>query len=217
MQFDELAELVKTRRSVRRFADREVPDELINRALEVAVWAPNGGNRQSWGFYVVKNRDLITTIADAVQAKTELMAAWPEAEGFGETISRWRRTSDFFRTAPALIAVTTGKYESIADRVLATRGEGDPQAAEMIAARRTGSSRLQSVAAAVAILILALHQQGLGSTWMAGPQQAKTEIEALLKVPGDMDFVALVPVGFQAESPTPGPRRPMDEVVQFLR
>ncbi|MHB9092231.1 MAG: nitroreductase family protein, partial [Chloroflexota bacterium] len=186
-------------------------------ALGLAVWAPNGGNRQSWGFYAIKNRDLVTAIADAVQAKTELIAAWPEAEGFGETVSRWRRTSDFFRSAPALIAVTMGKYESIADRVLDLRGDGDLQAVEVMAARRTGSSRLQSVAAAVTILILALHKQGLGSTWMAGPQQAKAEIEALLKVPGDMDFVALVPVGFPAETPAPGPRRPMDEVVHFLR
>jgi nitroreductase len=217
MDYDNLLELVATRRSVRRYAEREVPDELIEKALAAAVWAPSGGNRQSWAFYVVKNKDLIAEMADAVRAKTELMSNWPEAARFGETIERWRRTSDFFRRAPACIAVMMGKYESIADQVLAARGEDDPQARAIKSHRQLGNSRLQSVAAAVQTLLLALHTQGLGACWMAGPQQAKTEIEQILGVPSDLDFVALVPVGFPVETVTAGPRRPMAEVVRFLR
>lgn len=216
MEYEDLAALVKSRRSIRRFADKEVPDEAIRKALDLAVWAPNGGNRQSWAFYVVKNKQVIGKIADAVKAKTELMAAWPEAERFGDSVQRWRRTSDFFRSAPVCIAVAMGRYESTADLVLNARGEGDPEAKEMLAARRLGASRLQSVSAAIATLILALHQQGLGTCWMAGPQQAKREIERILEVPPDLDFVTLIPVGYPAESPAPGPRRPMDEVVRFL-
>lgn len=217
MEFEELANLVKTRRSIRRFADREVPDEAIMRALELAVWAPNGGNRQSWAFYVVKNRTTIAKIADAVKAKTEVMAGWPEAERFATAVQRWRSTSDFFRTAPVCIAVMMGKYESVADQILAARGPADPEAREIAAGRQLGASRLQSTAAAVNTLLLALHAQGLGACWMAGPQQAKREIERLLEVPEDLDFVALLPVGYPAESPAPGPRRPMDEVVRFYR
>jgi nitroreductase len=216
VQYDDLAQLVTSRRSVRRFEEREVPNDLIQRALDLAVWAPNGGNRQSWAFYVIKNRGLINQLADAVKAKTETMAAWPEAESFGEAVARWRRTSDFFRSAPALVAVAMGRYESIADKILASRGEDDPEAREMSAARRLGSSRLQSVAAATSTLLLALHTMGLGGCWMAGPQQAKAEIERLLSIPDDLDFVALVPVGFPAETPAAGPRRPMHEVVRFL-
>ncbi|MHB1415385.1 MAG: nitroreductase family protein [Chloroflexota bacterium] len=217
MDYAELAALVKERRSVRRYEDRDVPDEMIMRALELAVWAPNGGNHQSWAFYVVKDRHLITQMADAVRARTELIASWPEAEGFGDVVERWRSTSDFFRAAPVCIAVMMGNYASIADRILGSRGTGDAAAREMIEARETGSSRLQSVAAAINTLLLALQQEGLGTCWMAGPQQAKREIEELLAVPGDLDFVALVPVGFPAETPTARPRRPMDEVVRFLR
>lgn len=217
MQYDELARLVKERRSVRRYADREVPDELIQRALDLAVWAPNGGNRQPWAFYVVKRRQLIEQMADAVREKTKLMSSWPEAQRFSHTLERWLQTSDFFRHAPVCIAVMMGKYESIADRILAARGDDDPAAQAIAHYRQVGSSRLQSVAAAINTLLLALHAQGLGACWMAGPQQAKEEIERLLEVPDDLDFVALIPVGFPAESPQPGPRRPMEEVVRFFR
>ena len=217
MQYEDLAALVRSRRSVRRYADREVPDEVIQKALDLAVWAPNGGNRQSWAFCVIKNRRVIGEMADAVKAKSELMAAWPEAQRFGESVQRWTRTSDFFRAAPACIAVMMGRYESVADKVLAARGDGDSDAKEMLHSRRLGASRLQASAAAIATLLLALHQQGLGSCWMAGPQQAKREIERILEVPPELDFVALLPVGYPAESPAPGPRRAMEEVVRFVR
>ncbi len=217
MDFAELAELIQTRRSVRQWQDRDVPDELIARALELAVWAPNGGNRQPWRFLVIKNRALIGRMADAVRAATDLMASWPEARELGPAVQRWRVTSDFFRQAPVCIAALVGNYESIADRLLALRGTGDPAARDMQEARRLGSSRLQSASAAIMQLLLALHLQGLGTCWMTGPQQATAEIERLLAVPPDVHFIALIPVGYPAGTPKPGWRRPLEEVVQFYR
>lgn len=215
MELDELADLIQTRRSIRRWQEREVPDELIRRALEIATWAPNGGNRQNWQFVVVKDRQLINRLADAVQAKSDLIVSWPEAEQFREAATRWQRTSAFFRRAPVCIAALMGKYQSTADLILAARGASDPAALEMIAARERGASRLQSVAAAISYLLLVFHQMGLGACWMAGPQQAKREIETLLEAPADMDFVALIPVGYPAEEPRSEGRRPLDEVVRF--
>jgi nitroreductase len=52
---------------------------------------------------------------------------------------------------------------------------------------------------------------------MAGPQQAKKEIERLLAVPSEWDFVALIPVGYPAETPRVPQRKPIAEVVEFFR
>jgi len=217
IEWEELEGLIKTRRSIRRFQDKAVPEELLLKALELATWAPNGGNHQAWRFLIVTNRDLINKMADAVKAKTELMSAWPEAAQFGESIERWRQTCDFFRGAPACIAVLMGRYSSIADQILRARGEKDPIAGEIRSYRRLGNSGLQSVAAAITYLLLILHYLGLGTTWMAGPQQAKKEIEQLLGVPPEWDFVALVPVGYPADSPKIAQRKPIGEVVEFFR
>jgi nitroreductase len=215
--WQELETLIKTRRSIRAFQDRPVPEALLLQALELATWAPNGGNHQPWRFLIVTNPGLIGRMADAVKATTELMAAWPEAGQFGETVERWRRSCDFFRAAPACIAVLMGQYSSVADQILRARGETDPAADAIRSYRRLGSSTLQSVASAVSYLLLILHQLGLGATWMAGPQQSKPEIERLLGVPAGWDFVALVPVGYPAEPAKPGTRKPIGEVVEFLR
>jgi nitroreductase len=217
IDWEKLEELIKTRRSIRKFQERAVPEELLLKALELATWAPNGGNHQPWRFLIVSNKDLINKIADAVRAKTELMSGWSEAAPFGESVERWRRNCDFFRGAPACIAVLMGKYSSIADQILRAREEKDPIVEEIRSYRRLGNSGLQSVAAAITYLLLILHYLGLGATWMAGPQQAKKEIERLLGVPPEWDFVALIPVGYPAETPRVPPRKPIAEVVEFFR
>ena len=217
IDLEKLTELIKTRRSVRKFENKPVPEDLLLKALELATWAPNGGNQQAWKFLIVSNKGLIEKMADAVKGKTELMSSWPEAKQFGETVARWRKTSDFFRGAPACIAVLMGRYSSIADQILRARGESDAVAREIRSQRQAGSSGLQSAAAAITYLLLILHYLGLGATWMAGPLQAKKEIEQMLGVQPEWHFVALIPVGYPAETPEVLPRKAIKEVVQFFR
>lgn len=219
MELEALAQLIKTRRSVRKYQDRPVPEAVLLEAVELATWAPNSGGRQTWHFTVVTNRELIRQVADAVDAVTQLMADWPEAqaEEIKRSIARWKVTGAFFRGAPALVAVSMGEYISATDQLTVVRAAVDPIAAEIVESRRLGSSRLQTAAGGVTTLLLVLHAQGLGACWMAGPQQAKRQIEVILGVPEDYNFVALVPVGYPAEEPVPRDRKAMAEMVTVLR
>ena len=216
MKPGDLAGLIKTRRSIRRWQAREVPGELLLQAVELATWAPNGGNRQNWHFYIILKRDTIQAIADAVQASADRLATWPEANQPGSEVSRWRQNASFFRSAPAAIAVAASQYQSLADKILAAREKTDTAAAIMRQWRNTANSRIQSVASAIAYLLLVLHQMGLGAVWMTGPMQAKGTIEKLLGVSADMDVVAFIPVGYSAESPAPPERLPVGEVCQII-
>ena len=64
MELDELERLIKTRRSIRRWNQEPVSDKSILNAIELAIWAPNGGNQQNWKFMVIRNRDIIVKMAD---------------------------------------------------------------------------------------------------------------------------------------------------------
>lgn len=216
-QFEAFSECIKTRRSVRKFQDKPVPEDLLLKAVELATWAPNGGNQQAWRFCIVTNKELIQKIGDAVKSKTELIASWTEAEQSGEALARWRQTCDFFRGAPVCIAALMGKYSSLADQILRARGERDPIALEMRAYRETGKSSLQSAAAAISYICLVLHCFGLGTCWMTGPLQAKKEIEQLLRISPEWDFVGLIPAGYPAETPKIPARKPVNDVVEFFR
>ena len=58
MGYEELLSLVKGRRSCRRFLSNPVPDELVQKIIEVARWAPSGANSQPWEFVVIKEQEL---------------------------------------------------------------------------------------------------------------------------------------------------------------
>jgi len=58
-------EAVQRRRSIRRFSNLKVPDEVIEKALEAAVWAPNSSNMQTWNFYWAKEDDIRAKLAVA--------------------------------------------------------------------------------------------------------------------------------------------------------
>lgn len=217
MEFDDLAKLIKNRRSIRAWQDKEVSEELLIQAIELATWAPNGGNQQNWHFYIIVNRDIIKAIADAVQASADRIISWPEADGFEDLTTRLRERASFFCNAPVAIAVAAAQYQSPIDEVLAVREKADPIAGQIRQWRNVADSRIQSVASAIAYLLLILHQMGLGAVWMTGPMQAKGEIEKILKVPPELDIVAFIPVGYPAESPVPKERRPLREICEVVK
>lgn len=211
----DFAETVKGRRSIRQYQDREVPIELVKQAIELATWAPNSANLQPWKFFLVKSRDTIEAMADAVQAKADLLAGWPEAEEFGQGLTGFKSSVALFRVAPVVVAVAVGPYQNLADRIVAKRGKDDPVAAEVIENRLGIANRAQIAASVTAHLLLALHSLGLGGLWAAGAMIARRELQTILGVPADMELFTLVPLGYPAEAPT-GTRRPVEEVVQVI-
>ncbi|CAO0823993.1 Nitroreductase [Desulfarculales bacterium] len=63
MQAAQLLELIKTRRSVRKFTDQPVDQTLIDDILEAGRWAPSGQNNQAWRFLVIRDPSLKEQIA----------------------------------------------------------------------------------------------------------------------------------------------------------
>lgn len=51
----EFMEVIRKRRSIRRYKPDPVPDRILNEILEAARLAPSGGHRQPWHFIVVKD------------------------------------------------------------------------------------------------------------------------------------------------------------------
>ncbi len=69
------AKLIMSRRSIRRWQQKEVPEHLLTRAVELATWAPNAGNFQNWRFYIILNEETRKAIADAVQVSADKIAS----------------------------------------------------------------------------------------------------------------------------------------------
>lgn len=216
MDLQEFEKLVKGRRSIRQWQKKDVPDELLKKAVELATWAPNGGNYQGWRFIIVKDKKAIDRMADTVQYVVDKIASWPEAAPWQEDIKRYQKNVSFFKNAPVCIGVFMSEYQSVLDKVLLARESSDPEAKRIMDFRRTAPTSVQSAGAAAATLLLAFHQMGLGAVWLASPLQVKKEIEMILKVPPGLDLICLIAVGYPGESPQKD-RKPVDQVLEFIR
>ena len=217
MEFAQLESLIKTRRSVRKWQNKKVPEDLLKNAVELATWAPNGGNQQNWRFYVILNAEKMKAIADAVRASSQLMASWAAPGTPATPPPGFGRGPTFFEAAPAAIAIAMSPYRSGADLAFEAREKTDPKAARMLRARRIADSGVQSVSAAIAYLLLILHQMGLGAVWMTGPMQAKDDIEKVLEIPAGFDLIAFIPVGYPDEKPETRGRKSFAEIAEFIK
>lgn len=216
MEFEALETLFKTRRSIRKWKSDPVPEQILVKAIQSACWSPNSGGRQPYHCYLITNPSKIDEIGGAVQEVTDYLASLCKHDEDLAIVEKWQQNSGFFRHAPALIAVTASIYVSISDK-LQTDNMDQARVCEINRGRQIASSRIQTVGAFVDHLLLALHTLGLGAVWMGGPAQAKQAVEKILKVGPSEDFVALIPVGYSDEQPVAPSRKPMDQILTYIR
>jgi nitroreductase len=51
----DILDVIMTRRSIRKFEKKDVPEELVERVLEAGRWAPSGLNNQPWRFAIIRD------------------------------------------------------------------------------------------------------------------------------------------------------------------
>lgn len=64
MNSKDLIQIIKTRRSIRKYVDKPIPEEILQDILDCARLAPSANNKQPWLFVVIKNKDLKKQIAE---------------------------------------------------------------------------------------------------------------------------------------------------------
>ena len=72
---EEVMSCIKSRRSIRRFQDRPVPQEMINEILESAQWSPSAHNNQPWRVVVVRSKKEINELAELSGCKETVIGA----------------------------------------------------------------------------------------------------------------------------------------------
>ena len=95
LQPDQVAELLVTRRSVRKFSDQPVDRELVERILEAGRWAPSGLNNQPWRFVVVADPGLKSRVAQFTRYTKVVEAAPVIIPVFIHTPSMYHEVKDY--------------------------------------------------------------------------------------------------------------------------
>lgn len=211
---DNFADLALTRRSIRKFEDKDIPLEEIEEFIRIAVSAPSGCNSQCWRFIAIKDKAVIQQIADAVINKVDEILSIKRHELSENYLLSKRKMVSFFTGAPVVVAVFMTKleyYDSTFEDILKEQGYSDEDIMRLFA-----YPDLLSIGAAVQNLLLAVHEKGYGACWMNEPAIAGDEIGRILGVPEDNKFISLIPIGVPAYSPREKRMKDFDEVFSAI-
>jgi nitroreductase/uncharacterized protein YndB with AHSA1/START domain len=206
MSFDleQTDQLLSTTRAVRRRLDldRNVPDDLLLRCIELAEQAPTGGDITSRRWLVVRDPEIKKKLADLYR----------EAGGnrIVERAERHRGTGHPKQGVLDSAAHLAENLERVPVLVLATVwGVHDDSG-------RPGL--FDSVIQAAWSFCLALRSRGLGSAWTTLHLGKAKECAEILGIPDDVTQVVLLPVAWTIGTEfKPASRRPASEIVWFDR
>jgi nitroreductase len=184
---------MRGRRSCRDYLPDPVSDEVIEKLLEAATWAPSPLNMQPWEFFVVTSPAVREKICD----EAERCKLWAfEISGW-----KWLDSYEvgFLKQVPVIIAVV-----------------GDPKKSGVDMFMEEGSMGYQAAcAAAIQNMHLAAYSLGLSSLWFT--LFDKTVIRQILGIDGAKMPLALICLGKSASDIREVPRKVVQDKTTYLR
>ena len=209
---EDLHDLMRSRRSVRRFRP-DVPERAtIESILACAITAPSASNKQPWRFLIVENRSTIDRMAAAVRTAVDRVADAVEPQfeaafrAYGDYFTRFER-------AP-LVIVALFQPLTLLTTLTGPRLADDDRCSVQALERDSG---LIGTSMAMQNLLLAAHAAGLGASGMTGPLVAADSLREILRIPLTWHIAALVPIGYPDEEPVPTDRKSVDHVTRWVR
>jgi coenzyme F420-0:L-glutamate ligase/coenzyme F420-1:gamma-L-glutamate ligase len=194
-------DLIKRRRSIRKFSPRQIDIAVVREVLEAAQWAPSAHNAQPWRFIILIDASLKRDLAEA------MAAAWRAdmtKDGVAVEVreNMAKASVERFACAPVLVVacLTMKDMAKYADE-LRQRCERD--------------LAVQSLGAAVQNMLLVAHAKGLGACWFSTPSFCKETVRKVLKMPKDVEPQALIALGYPAEKPRAPSRKPLKSYTYF--
>ncbi|MDD1725510.1 MAG: nitroreductase family protein [Euryarchaeota archaeon] len=193
---------IEKRRSIRKFKRDPVPDEYIMALIEAARLAPSASNTQPWRFKIVSDDKTKAKLAEAayhqsfVAQAPVVLVCCADLRGYFEGISA--RSQEFGKE---------GALEETMLRILRGRAEQlhTMNAQELVKAISF------NVAIAVEPIVLRALDFGLGSCWVRMLDEKK--IKDIFGWDNNIHVVALLPLGYPDEAPTPRKRRAIEEII----
>jgi nitroreductase len=176
----ELDDCIARRRSIRSYKDTAIPEEIIKKILNAAIWAPSGMNPQPWRFTVIENREIINNLSR--RTKELVIKSMPLPE---KLLAAFKSDKDaVFYGAPLIILVSVPKKEE------------------------WKTVNLLDCGLAAENMFLAAYQAGLGSCFIGFAAFLNQDPKMLAEVgiPEDHELVAPLIFGYPSETPAPKPR-----------
>ncbi|QAT48939.1 nitroreductase family protein [Caproiciproducens sp. NJN-50] len=111
---NEVLDAIHSRRSTRSFTGEQIGTEQLETLLDAAVWAPSGGNNQSWLFTAVQDREALLRLNELVR---EGFRHWAPDDSYpgklaAKTASQKESYNFYYHAPTVIIASNKPDYEN---------------------------------------------------------------------------------------------------------
>lgn len=185
---------IAARRSIRKFKEISLPDDLLQKILQAGAQAPSGKNRQPWRFVVVKEDKRAEMIYILRQGIDKV-----KAQGDDIGSSPW--SANVMEQAPVSVFVINPQGLP-------------PWRKHSVDQKFNEVVDIQSIGAAIQNMLLAAQDLGLGSLWICDVFYAYQDLLDWLGEKGEL--IAAVSFGYADESPAARSRKPVSEIVRVV-
>jgi len=208
----ELYDVMRTTFACREFTPEPVPDEVLQRMIEHARFAPSGGNRQGWRIINVKDTALRQQLADlSLPAATRYLLEMQAGESPLNTIHASSVSDEqvaaaeppnwlvaHIREAPTLLVITV-------DLGLVASMDKDLDRVGLV-----GGASIYPLAWNI---LLAARNEGYGGTMTTWGVACEPEVQALLNIPPQWAVATIMPLGKPRRQLTRLRRKPVADIL----
>jgi coenzyme F420-0:L-glutamate ligase/coenzyme F420-1:gamma-L-glutamate ligase len=196
----DLHKIIRGRRAIRRYQDRPVSPETVQKLIETTLWSPSAHNRQPWRFVVLTEGEDKGSLAEIMGERL-----YQDRLADGDPVADIERDVERSRAriggAPVVIVVFLSMSEM-------------DHYADARRSRAEHTMAVQSVAMAVQNLWLLAHAEGLGACWHCAPLFVPDLVREHLSLADDWEAQGLMTLGWPAEERSKT-RRPWQDFVRF--
>jgi nitroreductase len=193
-------------RAIRRLKPDPIPDDILKKIVDAGIHAPSGGNRQDWGFIVVRDPEVKLFIRDRYRdTQQKFQAGRPPLSELPPERQRAMKASMYLwnhmHEAPVLLlACAVKEYPSFAQ----AKNE-----------RASTATVHGSIYPAVQNILLACRAFGIGATLTTTHCFFEEELKQKVGVPENVEISALLPLGYPKGKLGKTTRKPVEEVLYW--
>ena len=171
-------QLMLSRRSIRDFSSKAIPDKVIKNILKTAISSPSGANKQPWSFVVVKSKGLKKKIRIAAEQEEKKFYEQRATDEWLKDLNKFKTNWEkpFLEKAPALIIIFRQSYDNSGSK------------------KRKNYYVNESVGIASGFLLTAIQNAGL--VCLTHTPSPMGFLEKILKRPKNEKAYLLIPIGF---------------------
>ena len=191
---------IYNRRSIRKYLDKQIAQELIEQIIDAGRMSPSAKNRQPWKYIVLGGENKLEFLKcmwkGILREENENSLLPNSKNGLADAKNTW----NIMMQAPILIAVLNNNGKNPFDMV-----DADSRFVEIC--------DTLSIGASIENMLLTATEIGLGTLWIANTCYAYKELTEYLET--TQQLVGAIALGYADEKPIQRPRKQLEDIVEY--